>query len=708
MSELYSKDLQQRYIRESKSWQKSVPSIFDIEALREVLKYHEWRYYINNDPVISDTEYDIIYKKLEKLEIDHPQSITADSPTQRVSSDLSGDFAAIRHLTPMLSLGNSYNAEDLLKWDEQVHKHAGFEIQEPIEYCLEPKYDGGSVAIVYENNLLARAATRGNGIEGEDITLNARTLPSLPLSTAWSKYGIATAEIRGEAVIRKDRFVKTNKNRAAAGKSLFANPRNSATGGLRMKNPNETKERGLEVFSFQLGYAQDTEGNDQLKTINTHSEQIALLGSLGFKIEDPTALVCKNIQEVISNIQEWDAKREAYPYEIDGMVVKVNSRELQEKCGYTSHHPRWAIAYKFKAKQATTTLEHIEYQVGKVGSIAPVAKVTPVHLAGVTVSSISLHNEDFIISKDLRIGDQIIIERAGDVIPYIVKSLADIRTGAEEIVKFPTHCPIDSQHRPMLEKAEGESAWRCPKCVCGAQDLQRIIFHVSKVAMDIDGFGKSYVERFYDEGWIKDISDVYNLEYSEISKLEGLGQKSADNLQASIEKAKQNPISKLLHSLSVHHLGKRASQLIGQEIESVFDLQNWTEEQYLEIKDIGPVVAKNVSEYFQDKDSIAMLRRMEERGVNMLQTEDDKPLQVAEDAPFSGKTILFTGSLQLMTRKQAQELAAKSGAKNISAVSSNLNILVAGEKAGSKLKKATALGTVEIWSEEEFIERVGA
>ncbi|MCL4157253.1 UNVERIFIED_CONTAM: hypothetical protein GTU68_066589 [Idotea baltica] len=473
-----------------------------------------------------------------------------------------------------------------------------------------------------------------------------------------------------------------------------------------MKNPSETKERGLEVFSFQLGYALDKEGNDQLQNINTHSEQIALLGLLGFKIEDPKALVCKNIQEVIAKIQTWDATREDYPYEIDGMVVKVNSRELQEKCGYTSHHPRWAIAYKFKAKQATTTLENIEYQVGKVGSITPVAKVTPVHLAGVTVSSISLHNEEFITSKDLRIGDQVIVERAGDVIPYIVKSLADIRTGKEEIVKFPTHCPIAEENPPALVKAEGEAAWRCVKCICGAQDLQRIIFHVSKVAMDIDGFGKSYVERFYDEGWIKDISDVYNLDYSRIAELEGFGQKSADNLQSSIELAKQNPISKLLHSLSVHHLGKRASQLIAQEIESVFELQSWAEAQFLEIKDIGPVVARNVSEYFQDEDNIAMLRRMEERGVNMLQTEDDKPLKVAEDAALFGKTILFTGSLQQMTRKQAQELAAKNGAKNISAVSSNLNILVAGEKAGSKLKKATALGTVEVWSEDEFLEQI--
>ncbi len=706
MIERYPKEVAIRLMKLSKQWLQSDVSILDIDALREVLRFHEWRYYLMNDPVLSDYEYDVLYKKLQKIEQEHPHLITPDSPTQRVSSDVSGQEETIRHLTPMLSLDNSYNAEDLLKWDEQIHKLLGLSQEMPVEYCLEPKFDGGSIAIVYEDDQLLRAATRGNGIVGEDITHNARSLPSLPLSAPWSKISIRLAEIRGEAVIRKDRFVELNKTRDLEGKTLFANPRNSATGGLRMKDPVETRERGIEVFAFQLGFAQGFQGEDRLVEIDTHSEQIALLGTLGFKIQDPKDLVCENIDAVIAKIQRWESQREDYPYEIDGMVIKVNRRIWQEKCGSTSHHPRWAMAYKFKAKQGTTTLEQIEFQVGKIGSITPVAKVTPVQLAGVTVSSVSLHNEEFITSKDLRIGDRVIIERAGDVIPYIVKSLPDLRTGDEKPFVFPEFCPINKEEKIQLVKPPGESAWRCPHCTCGAQDLQRIIFHVSKAAMDIDGFGKSYVERFYDLGWLRDISDVYNLDYDKIAQLEGFGQKSAGNLRKSIDKAKPNPVNKLLHSLSIHHLGKRASELIAQQIHSVFDLQDWDEERYLTIKDIGPVVAQNVASYFSNPNNIAMLKRMEARGVNMLQTEADKPLEIGEDARLANKTILFTGSLKQMTRNEAKKLATQHGAKNISAVSANLDILVVGEKAGSKLKKAQNLGTVEIWTEEEFLDRI--
>ena len=386
------------------------------------------------------------------------------------------------------------------------------------------------------------------------------------------------------------------------------------------------------------------------------------------------------------------------------MVVKVNSREIQEKCGFTQHHPKWAIAYKFKAKQATTTLNQVVYQVGKIGSITPVAKVTPTQLAGVTVSSISLHNEEFITSKDLRLGDKIIIERAGDVIPYVVKSLADLRNGNEEVIKFPQYCPFDQSGEIELVRADGEAAWRCPECKCGKQDLQKIIFHVSKDAMDIDGFGKSYVERFYELGWIRDISDVYNLDYEAIAQLEGFGSRSATNLEKSVTKAKTNPISRLLHSLSIHHLGKKASKLLAMQINSVFELQEWTMEDFTAIKDIGPVVAQNVIDYFSRPSNIELLRKMDSRGVNMTQTESDRPKEIASDAPLLGKTILFTGTLEQMTRNEAKQLAESLGAKNISAVSGNLDILVVGKKAGSKLKKAEALGTVQILTEAEFIE----
>lgn len=672
--------------------------------LRQVLVFHEWKYSIKNDPVISDFEYDQLYKKLEAIEKAFPDLIVPDSPTQRVSNDLIEDFKSVDHLVPMLSLDNSYNAEDLRDFEDRVRKNTSIPEGTPIEYCVEPKYDGGSIALVYEGDQLVRAATRGNGVAGEEITLNARAIKSVPLKAAFSSKGLNKVELRGEVVIRKDIFDKMNEARAKEGQSLFANPRNTATGGLRMKDPKEVAKRGLVAFLYQLGYGVDAEGKENLKQFKTHDNGIELLGDLGFKVPVQERKVCKNIQEVIDFCKEWEAKRDTYEYEIDGMVVKVNDLRLQEISGYTSHHPRWAIAYKFKAKQATSKLLNVEYQVGKIGSITPVAKIEPVALAGVTVSSISLHNEDFITSKDIRLGDTVLVERAGDVIPYIVKSMTDLRDGSEVVIDFPGNCPsCDS----VLVRSEKEAAWRCENYECKAQVLQRMISHVSKDAMDIDGFGKSYIERFHQLGWIKNIADVYRLNYDAIAMLEGFGEKSADNLKAAIEVAKKNPIHRVLYSLTIHHLGRKVSKLLAQEIDHVLDLKNWTKENFVEIKDVGPIVAENVIAFFQNPANIELLETMEALGVNMKQTEEDRPKAVSADAPLIGKTILFTGKLLQMGRKQAQEMAEQAGAKNISAVSSNLNILVAGEKAGSKLKKAQALGTVEVMTEDEFLDIIG-
>jgi len=471
-----------------------------------------------------------------------------------------------------------------------------------------------------------------------------------------------------------------------------------------MKDPKEVAKRGLEAFIYTLGYAVDQDGNNVLDRFNTHMESLELLEKLGFKVPSEERKRCSNIAEVIDFCEYWQKQREQYPYEIDGMVAKVNSRVLQERSGFTAHHPRWAIAFKFQAKQATSKLQTVEYQVGKIGSITPVAKIEPVQLAGVTVSSISLHNEDFINSKDLRIGDTVLVERAGDVIPYIVKSMPELRDGTEQSIVFPAFCPINTTATPVeLIREEGESAWRCPDCVCGAQDLQRIIFHVSKDAMDIEGMGKSIIDRFFELGWLRNIADVYRLDYSQIAQLEGFGEKSATNLQASIEKAKKNPISRLLHSLSIHHLGKKVSKLLAAEIGQVMELKNWTLEDFTKIKDVGPVVAENVIRFFQNERNVALLEDMESLGVNFQQTEEDRPKSVDTEAPLFGKTILFTGTLQVMGRKEAQEKAEAAGAKILGAVSSNLNILVVGEDAGSKLKKAQALGTVQILTEEEFM-----
>jgi len=692
------------YLVLSRKWLQTPAQKEELDELKKTLVFHERMYYIEDNPLIADYEYDLLYKQLVHIEEDNPSLVTQDSPTQRVSNDLTGDLPPVAHTVPMLSLNNSYNLEDLMDFDKTVKKLCDLPPDSEITYCVEPKFDGGSIALLYQNDVLVRAATRGNGTMGEEMTANAKTLPSIPLNAPFSGKGIYKVELRGEALIRKDKFDAVNKDRELNGLQLFANPRNAATGGLRTKDANETRKRGLEAFIYQIAYAVDTEGKDMLSSLNSHIQSIEMLGELGFKIPKEQKILCNNIAEVYDFIKIWEEKRDNYKYEIDGMVIKVDSLDMQSQCGFTSHHPRWAIAFKFKAKQATSILEAVEYQVGKIGSIAPVAKIKPVYLAGVTVSSVSLHNEEFIKSKDLRLGDTVLVERAGDVIPYIVKSIPEARNGSEQVIEFPTHCPANKTDVPVkLIKIEDEAAWRCPNCVCGHQPLQRMIFHVSKDAMDIDGFGKSYVERFYEMGWIRNISDIYNLDYDKVAGLEGFGKKSAENIKKAIEKAKNNPIHRLLHSLSIHHLGKRASKLIAEKIHHVLDLQTWDTERFLEIKDIGPVVAQNVSQWFSEPKNIDILNDLEAHGVNLTQTEEDKPLAVAEDGIFVGKTILFTGTLTTMGRKQAEELAAKNGAKNISAVSSNLDILVVGEKAGSKLKKAKSLGTVAIMTEAEFV-----
>jgi DNA ligase (NAD+) len=701
---MYSVEKQRQLYNNSKSLisQTSPLESNQIDELREILHFHEWKYSVMNDPVISDFEYDTLFKKLQKLETTHPSLKTQDSPTQRVSSDLITEFKTVPHVIPMLSLENSYNAEDLNDFDEQVKKYGSLPSEKEVEYVVEPKFDGGTIVLLYENDILVRAATRGNGSLGEEMTLNAKQMRSIPLKAAFSTYGIYKAELRGEALIRKDVFDSVNRKREEEGQTLFANPRNAATGGLRTKDPKETAARGLEAFIYQMGYAIDSDGNDKIKSLASHHDTINLLKSIGFKVPDTETKLCKNIAEVVDYCNHWQEKRDTYEYEIDGMVAKVNDLEVQARCGSTSHHPRWAIAFKFKAKQATTKLLNVEFQVGKIGSITPVAKLQPVQLAGVMVSSVSLHNEDFITGKDIRIGDTVLVERAGDVIPYIVKPMEELRDGTEEIIAFPKYCPMNLNDKVELIKTGEEAAWRCPNCTCGQQDYQRIVFHTSKDAMDIEGFSKATIERFMQLGWVKNMADLYRLDYEAVAKLEGFGQRSAQNMEKSITKAKNNPIQRVLYSLSIHQLGKKASKLIAAEIDNIFQLCDWTLERYQEIKDIGPIVAENASKYFSNEKNIAILKEMESCGVNMTQTQEDKKPELNTEGILYGKTILFTGSLSTMTRENAEKAAAAAGATVASAVSSKLNILVVGEKAGSKLKKAQALGTVQILSETEF------
>lgn len=668
--------------------------------LIEILHFHEYLYYVLNQPVISDYEYDVLYKHLQKIEKENPNLISPDSPTQRISVDITGELDTVPHFSPMLSLENSYNQEDIFDFDKQVRKWTKILSEEIVDYCIEPKFDGGTVVLVYENDLLTRGATRGNGVEGEDITNNVRAIRSVPIRAAFSEKGIYRVELRGEALIRKDKFEYINQERVQRGLPLFANPRNAATGGLRVKDVNDIQGRGLEIFVYQISVAFDHEDRDITSNLINHYETLVWLSQLGFKVAIAETSQSANIDGVMNICKQWEEKRDKYQYEIDGMVIKVNDYQLQERCGSTSHHPRWAVAYKFKAKQATSILKQVEYQIGKTGAITPVAKIDPVPVAGVSISSVSLHNEEFILSRDIRIGDKVLVERAGDVIPYIVKSFPELRNGDEQIISFPTRCPSCSY---PLSKSEDEAAWRCENIDCPAQALQRLIHHVSKEGMDIDGFGKAIVERFFDLGWLKDIADVYELDFEKIANLEGFKVKSAQNLMNAIESAKKNPINMLLQSLSIRQLGKRAAKLISDEIQHIEELYQWTESNYTNIKEIGPILAGNMMVYFTNSNNIQILERMQQAGVNMAGKLDTAAAQKVDSEFFNGKKILFTGSLQSMTRQDAQQLAEAAGAINISAVSSNLDILVTGENAGSKLKKATQLGTVLIITEQEFM-----
>jgi DNA ligase (NAD+) len=672
----------------------------NVEELVELLKFHEYRYYVLNQPLISDYEYDLLYKALQQLEVLYPHLVRNDSPTQRVASDVSDDFPSVPHITPMLSLENSYDEADLKDFEKQVRKFSGIGSEAELEFCTEPKFDGGTIVLVYENDLLVRGATRGNGIEGEDISNNVRAVKSIPVSASFSSFGIHRVELRGEALIRKDNFNKINTSRAASGLPLFANPRNAATGALRVKESREIQARAIEVFIYQISAAFDSNGANVLHTLKSHYATLTILQQLGFKVPVAESRKLKRMEEVEAYCREWESKRDAYEYEIDGMVIKADLFEIQDRCGSTSHHPRWAVAFKFKAKQASSKLLGVDFQVGKTGAITPVAKIAPVALAGVTISSISMHNEEFIMSRDLRIGDQVLVERAGDVIPYIVKSFPELRTGEEEPIAFPENCPSCSA---VLVKPEGEAVWRCVNLQCPAQTLQRIIHHVSKDGMDIEGFGRANVERFYELGWLSDIADVYYLDFAKIEALDGFGVKSAIKLREAIEQAKKVPISKLLQSLSIRQLGKRAAQLIAANIDNIKDLYHWNLEQYVAIKEVGPILAENMMAFFQNKENQVLLSRLEDAGLNF-ESKKEPVVEILGDTYFSGKKVLFTGSMTAMGRSDAQQLVEKSGGTLISAVSGNLNVLVCGENAGSKLKKAQAIGTIEIMDEARFLE----
>jgi DNA ligase (NAD+) len=673
-----------------------ISSEAELPELREILRFHEHRYYVLNEPLISDTEYDLLYRLLVEAERKNPALITPDSPTQRVGSGLSASFQTVSHLVPMLSLENSYNAEDLLEWDRKARELSG---QDTIEYCVEPKFDGASISLIFESDRFTRGATRGDGVQGDDITVNLKRIRSLPLSASFSDLGIRQVEIRGEVLMTKEHFKQYNDGLAEQNLPPLANPRNAAAGTLRLKDPAEVSKRHLEAFLYHISYSLSEPGQTLPQALQTHSGSLDLLWDLGFRSPRKEKRVFTGIRAVIDHCLEFEQQRDDLPYEIDGMVIKVNEIALQEKLGMTTHHPRWAIAFKFKARQAVSVLRNVEFQVGRTGSITPVAKIEPVPIGGVTVSSISLHNQEFIREKNIRLGDRLLVERAGDVIPYIVRSLTEHRTGEETEIRFPTECPSCGE---ALIKQADEAVWRCPNVSCQAQVVERIIHFTSKDAMDIRGLGEANIRKFHDLGWLPDIPSIYALPYADMQQLEGMGNKSVAKLQEAIERSKSQPLHRLINALGIRYVGETTAKGIARKVGHLLELADFSREALQQIEDVGVKVADSLFAFFQDPRQQEMLRKLESLGVNL-----SSGRQEAVSGSLSGKSFLFTGTLTKMKRSEAEALVESLGGKLLSGVSSKLDYLVVGEDAGSKLEKARKIGTIHILDEDAFLAMSG-
>src|ERR1700722_14438136 len=672
------------------------PDEGELGELRDVLRFHEYRYAVLNDPLISDFEYDTLYKALEKVEQQHPEWVTADSPTQRVASGLTKDFPTVQHLVPMLSLENSYNEDDLVDWDRKARELTGLE---EVEYCIEPKFDGASISLVYENDQLLRGVTRGDGVAGDEITTNIRQIRSVPLSAAFSKYGLSMIEIRGEGLMKKNNFKKYNDGLAEQGLPPLANPRNAAAGSLRIKDSREVSRRNLEAFLYHVSYYTTVKGWEKTKggeALKTHSGSLQMLWDLGFRSPQKEKRVVKGIRAVIDYCHAFEQGRDELPYEIDVMVIKVNAIPLQDKMGMTTHHPRWAIAFKFKARQATSILRRVEFQVGRTGGVTPVAKIDPVPLSGVTVGSVSLFNEDVVREKDLRIGDHVLVERAGDVIPYIVKPLVELRTGKETPIVFPTHCPVCHD---KLVKPEGEAVWRCVNITFPAQVVERIIHFASKDAMDIRSFGDANVRKFYDLGFLTDIPGIYRLPFNKIRQLEGFGEKSVHNLEAAVDASRQQPLHRLIFGLGIRYVGETTAKVLAAAVGHLTDFADYSIEDLQALEDVGPKVATSVYQFFRNPDNLHLVKELESLGLTL---KSGKSKTVAE-GNLNGQTFLFTGTLNRLKRSEAEESVERNGGKLLSGVSSKLNYLVVGEDAGSKLEKAKKITSIHILTEDEFI-----
>ncbi len=650
-----------------------------IQELRQLLNKYNHEYHVLDKPTVSDAEYDELMRQLIELETNFPELQTPDSPTQRVGGAVLEGFKKIEHTTPMLSLANAFNEADLRDFDRRVQQVVG-----ETAYVCELKIDGLAVSLRYEQGLFILGVTRGDGTVGEDITENLKTIQSIPLRLPKP----LTLEVRGEVYMSKSAFTKANEMRGKQGEELFANPRNAAAGSLRQLDPKIVALRKLSMFVYGL------EQSEEL--INSHNDSLHMLMELDFHTNKEHRL-CTTIEDVLQFINEWTDKRASLPYDIDGIVIKVDSFAKREELGFRSKSPRWAIAYKFPAEEVVTKLIDIELSVGRTGVITPTAILQPVRIAGTTVQRASLHNQDFIRDKDIRIGDTVVVKKAGDIIPEVVMPLVERRIGKEHPFQMPTNCPACHSELVQLEE---EVALRCANSECPAQVQESITHFVSRNAMNIDGLGEKVVAQLFNDGLIVDVADLYFLNHEQLVNLERMGEKSATNLLQAIEKSKTNSLEKLLFGLGIRHVGEKAAKLLAENFETMEKLQSVTGEQLTEIHEIGSKMAESIVTYFSNQKNSQLIQKLEQANVNMTCT---KPKVIAQsDSLFFGKTLVLTGKLTQLSRNEAKEKIEQLGGKVSGSVSKKTDLVIAGEEAGSKLDKATALN-IEIWDEETFI-----
>lgn len=655
-----------------------------MKELHDLLHEYGHAYYVLDEPLVSDAVYDQYMRELLDLEEQNPSLILPDSPTQRVGGQPLEGFTKVRHRTPMLSLSNVFSKEDLLEFDRRIRDL----LDAPHRYVCELKIDGLAISLLYENGKLVRGATRGDGTTGEEITANIRTIRAVPLRLKEN----ATFEVRGEAYMPKASFAKLNEQRAADELELFANPRNAAAGSLRQLDPKIAASRNLSLFIYGLG-------DPEVLGIESHSEALAYLRTQGFLLNNETR-VCETIEEVAAFIEEWTEKRNDLPYEIDGIVIKVDHYDQQQELGFTAKSPRFATAYKFPAEEVVTTLLDIEWTVGRTGVVTPTAILDAVQVAGTTVRRASLHNVDLIQQKDVRIEDRVIIRKAGDIIPEVVAVVEKERPEGTEPYVMPTNCPVcDSD----LVRIEEEVALRCVNPSCPAQITEGIKHFASRNAMNIDGLGEKVVEQLFQNGLIQDVADLYKLEVEELVKLDRMGHKSAENLVQAIAATKANSMEKLLFGLGIRHIGEKAARLLSQEFGSVDALQQATREEMTAVFEIGDKMADSLASYLELPETHHLLERLREAGVTMHYTGERVDKEAVADSPFFGKTVVLTGKLAQLSRNEAKDQLLAQGAKVSGSVSKKTDLVIAGEDAGSKLDKATELG-IEVWSEQQMMD----